>query len=126
MKTVLQNRNVLILITGQIISLFGSAIQRFALSLYLLDLTGSASIFATILALSMIPIVIFAPIAGMIADRANKRKVMISLDLVSAAVILCYLLLISWHQDQVAVIALVMIILSAVSTIYQATVTASL
>ncbi|MGL5382567.1 MAG: MFS transporter [Culicoidibacterales bacterium] len=126
MKTVLQNRNVLILITGQIISLFGSAIQRFALSLYLLDLTGSASVFATILALSMIPIVIFAPIAGMIADRANKRKVMISLDLVSAAVIFCYLLLISWHQDQVAVIALVMIILSAVSTIYQATVTASL
>lgn len=126
MKTIVRNRNVFILITGQIISLFGSAIQRFALSLYLLDLTGSASIFATILALSMIPIVIFAPIAGMIADRADKRKVMIGLDLVSALVIVGYLAIVLTGQDEAFIVAGVMMVLSAVSTIYQATVTASL
>lgn len=126
LKTLLRNRNVFILITGQIISLFGSAIQRFALSLYLLDLTGSASIFATILALSMIPIVIFAPIAGMIADRADKRKVMIGLDIVSAIVIVGYLAIVLANQDQALIVASVMMILSAVSTVYQATVTASL
>lgn len=126
LKTLFRNRNVFILITGQIISLFGSAIQRFALSLYLLDLTGSASIFATILALSMIPIVIFAPIAGMIADRADKRKVMIGLDIVSAIVIVGYLAIVLANHDQALIVATVMMILSAVSTIYQATVTASL
>lgn len=44
MKQLKTNKNYLILVMGQVISLFGSAIQRFALSLYLLDLTVNASI----------------------------------------------------------------------------------
>ena len=43
------NRNFILMIIGQIISLFGNAILRFSLSLYVLQVTGSASIFATIL-----------------------------------------------------------------------------
>ena len=69
MSKKLYDKNFNILVLGQIISLFGSSIQRFALSLYLLDLTGSASVFATILAISMIPVVLISPIAGMLADR---------------------------------------------------------
>lgn len=126
MKKQFQNRNFMILITGQIISLFGSAVQRFALSLYLLDLTGSASIFAGILALSMVPIVIFAPIAGMIADRADKRKVMVGLDVISGLVIAGYILIVANGSDHYVVVAAVMMVLAAASTIYQATVTASL
>ena len=49
MSTRLSHKNFTLLVIGQIISLFGSSIQRFALSLYLLDLTGSASVFASIL-----------------------------------------------------------------------------
>ena len=64
MSKKLYDKNFNILVLGQIISLFGSSIQRFALSLYLLDLTGSASVFATILAISMIPVVLISPIAG--------------------------------------------------------------
>ncbi len=121
-----KSRNFNIIVTGQIISLFGSAIQRFALSLYLLDITGSASIFATILAISMVPIIIFAPIAGMIADRANKRQVMIWLDVISACVVFGYFFYVSAGFESTAIIAGVMIALSAISTVYQATVTASL
>ena len=46
------NRNFILMIIGQIISLFGNAILRFSLSLYVLQVTSSASIFATILAVS--------------------------------------------------------------------------
>lgn len=88
MSKKLYDKNFNILVLGQIISLFGSSIQRFALSLYLLDLTGSASVFATILAISMIPVVLISPIAGMLADRGDKKKLMVLLDVLSAVLLM--------------------------------------
>ena len=56
------NKNFTLLVIGQIISLFGNAMLRFSLSLYVLDTTGSASAFATILAISMIPTILLSPV----------------------------------------------------------------
>lgn len=75
MKRNLFSANFSLIVVGQIISLFGSSIQRFALSLYVLDKTGSASIFANILALSIIPTILIAPISGSIADKDRKSVV---------------------------------------------------
>lgn len=113
------HKNFTILVVGQIISLFGSSIQRFALSLYLLDLTGSAGIFATILAISMIPVVLIAPIAGMLADRGNKKRLMVILDTISGILLMGYLVLKMQGDNQVIIIAVLMVLLSAISTIYQ-------
>jgi MFS family permease len=44
------------------------------MSLYILDLTGSAAVFSRILAVSTIPYILFAPLAGFIADRINRKK----------------------------------------------------
>lgn len=79
----MKNKNFIIVVIGQIISLFGNAIQRFCMSLYILDLTGSAATFSTILAVSTIPYILFAPIAGLLADRVNRKKIMVYLDLFS-------------------------------------------
>ncbi len=65
------------------ISLFGSAIQRFCMSLYVLDLTGSPGIFATILSISMLPYVLLAPVAGNITDYFSKKKIMVCTDIFS-------------------------------------------
>lgn len=119
MQSKLYHKNFNILVLGQIISLFGSSIQRFALSLYLLDLTGSASIFASILAISMIPIVLISPIAGILADRGNKKKLMVALDLISGLLLVFYAGIVLQGKDHVVIIALVMILLSTLSTIYQ-------
>lgn len=119
MSKKLYHKNFNILVLGQIISLFGSSIQRFALSLYLLDLTGSASIFATILAISMIPIVLISPIAGILADRGDKKKIMVGLDVLSAVLLIFYSVVILKGQDSSLIIAVVMVLLSTISTIYQ-------
>ncbi|HAX73717.1 MAG TPA: MFS transporter, partial [Firmicutes bacterium] len=119
MSNKLFTKNFTILIIGQIISLFGSSIQRFAMSLYLLDLTGSASIFATILAISMIPIVLISPIAGILADRGDKKKLMVFLDLISGLLLIGYAVIVLKGQDHTIVITLVMVILSTITTIYQ-------
>ena len=119
MGKTLYEKNFNILVLGQVISLFGSSIQRFALSLYLLDLTGSAGIFSAILALSMVPVVLISPIAGMLADRGNKKRLMIGLDSLSALLLLFYVWIVFNGQDHVLVIATVMVLLSTISTIYQ-------
>lgn len=108
------------------ISIFGSAVQRFGMSLYLLDLTGSPGIFATILSISMLPYVVLAPAAGNITDSFSKKKIMICTDIFSGTVISCYAVVLFTGHDRPAVIAITMILLSAASTVYSPAVTASI
>jgi|GEM_PF-2885955 len=47
-----------LMVLGQIISILGSSLLRFALSLYVLDVTGRADLFATLFAISNIPLLL--------------------------------------------------------------------
>ena len=58
MKQKLFTRNFTFLILGQISSLVGNYTLRFALSMYVLEQTGSASIFAGLLALALLPTIL--------------------------------------------------------------------
>lgn len=82
-------KNFIFLILGQAISLFGNFILKLALSMYILEQSGSAGIFATILSIATIPTILLSPLGGMIADRANKRNVMVILDGLTGILILC-------------------------------------
>lgn len=109
-----EKRNVLYLILGQVISVFGGAILRFALSLYVLDQTGRADIFATVLAISSIP-ALFTPIGGAIADRYDRKKLMVLMDISNAALAFLLFLSVSFNQG-VFLIALLLFILAIVGT----------
>ena len=116
----------MILVIGQIISLFGSSIQRFSLSLYLLDVTGSARIFSGILALSMLPYIVFAPIAGVLADRMNRKYIMVILDFLSGILLCIYAVILLSDRDHYNIVAGVMLLLSVFYTLYAPAVTASI
>ena len=58
---------------GKITSLVGSNMQSFALSLFVLNTTGSATKFASILAVALIPQLILGPFAGVIVDWFYKK-----------------------------------------------------
>lgn len=120
------NRNFKLMILGQIISLFGASILKFSLSLYILDLTGKAEIFATILAISTIPIIIFSPIGGAIADRFNRRNLMVIFDFLSSAIVLALMLSLFYGNNSVFFIGVIMTLLSVISTMYQPAVQASI
>lgn len=79
-KAILSKDFILVAI-GQVISLFGNQILRYALPLYLLNQTGSSVLFGTILACSFIPMLFLFPIVGIIADRVNKRNIMVMFDI---------------------------------------------
>lgn len=122
----MKNKNFIILLIGQIISLFGNSIQRFSMSLYLLDLTKSPTAFANILAISILPNILLSPIAGVLSDRKNKKHIMIILDCISFFVLLIYMIVIYKDIDNYIIVSIVMFILSTCQTIYQPAVTASL
>ncbi len=119
------NRNFVLVVIGQIISLFGNAILRFALPLYLLDETGSSVIFGSVMAFSFIPMVILSPIGGMLADRLNKRNIMVILDFGTALLTVAFLVSIQ-RFSPVAVAAVVMMILYGIQAVYQPSVQASM
>ena len=68
-KQILFQKDFTLVVIGQIISLFGNAILRFALPLYLLRETGSPSLFGAVTACSFIPMIIFSLFGGVLADR---------------------------------------------------------
>lgn len=114
----MKNKNFIIIVIGQIISLFGNAIQRFSMALYLLEFTGSTAAFANILAVSTIPYIIFAPIAGKLSDNINKKKIMVYLDLFCSILIGTYAFILLKGKDSELVVATVMFMLSVCYTLY--------
>lgn len=119
------NKNFNLMVLGQIISLFGASILKFALSLYILDMTGKAEIFATILAVSSIPIIVFSPIGGAIADIFNRRNLMVIFDFSSSVAVLILSLFLFNDNGSILLVGIIMTILSVISTMYQPTVQSS-
>lgn len=122
----MKNKNFIIIVLGQIISLFGNSIQRFSMSLYLLQFTGSTATFANILAISTIPYIIFAPIAGKLSDSVSKKKIMVYLDFFCAILIGGYAFVLLREKDSTLIIGVVMFMLSICYTLYGPAVTASI
>lgn len=71
----------LIVWAGQSVSLLGSSMTGFALGVWIYQATGSATGFALTLLFNMLPRAIFAPVAGLVADRYDRRRVMVAADL---------------------------------------------
>ena len=86
-KKLLKNKNFMLVVLGNFVSLMGSNIQQFVLALYVLELTGSALIFASMLAISILPRILLSPIAGVFGDWFNKKKSIIILDLTNAIIL---------------------------------------
>ena len=116
-------KNFILLILGQISSLFGNFILKLALSMYVLDKTGSAAVFAGILSLAMIPTVLLSPFGGILADRANRRNIMVALDALTGISVLCTVLFLSELND-IAAISTLLVVLSVLGAFETPTVQA--
>ena len=114
-----------LVVVGQIVSLFGNAILRFSLPLYLLRETGSSTLFGIVTACSFLPMIVLSLLGGVLADRVNKRNIMVCLDFLTAGVITVF----SWLLGIVPIIPLfitVLMLLYGISGTYQPAVQASI
>lgn len=125
MNQKLFSKDFTLVVIGQIISLFGNAAIRFALPLYLLNLTGSSALYGTVTACALIPTILLSPVGGIAADRVNKRNVMVILDFFTAAVILTFSLLMD-KVNLIALLTVTLMLLYGIAGAYQPSVQASI
>lgn len=103
---------------AQAFSLLGMEILQFVLPLHLLNLTGSGTLYGTVLAAGFIPYTLLAPIGGVVADRTRKRGVMAALDALLALVMAAYLAC-SGSDALVAITVAVLMFAFAAQALYQ-------
>lgn len=118
------SRSFVSLVIVQIASLFGSAVLRFALPLYVLDLTESATLMAAVTAAAWLPYIVLTPIGGVAADRVNKKRIMAALDAIMAATCVVYLGF-EGAIDLVGLSVFALVVLYAAQSVYQPTVQAT-
>lgn len=78
-------QNFLVLWSGDFISAIGSGLTSFGLGVYIFQQTGKASLMALVTLLAFLPSLLLGPIAGVLADRYDRRLLMILGDSFSAA-----------------------------------------
>ena len=111
MKEKLFTRNFVLLVLGQASSLFGNYILRLALSMYVLETTGSAAIFAGILSIAIVPTILLSPFGGILADRMDRRKLMVVLDTLTSISVFCGAVFL-WENQELTVISVLLVTLS--------------
>jgi MFS family permease len=100
------NRNFRLLFIGQTISQLGDWFNAVAVFALLLDLTGSATAVAWMMIVQFLPVAIVGPLAGVVVDRVDRRRLMIGTDIMRGCLILALLLI--QRRDQVWIAYVVM------------------
>ncbi len=90
-------RNICLYSIAKTVSIFGSSIYNFALGLYVLQITGSALNFAITLILGTIPMIVMNPFAGVIADKVDKKKLVVCMDLLSGCLLITVYIVSSYY-----------------------------
>lgn len=118
--SLLKQKNFFLLMLGKIVSLIGSQLQTFALSLYVLKITGSATQFAGILSVMILPQVILGPFIGVLVDWFDRKKIIVSLDMFNGVFIGVYAAIyFSTGKLSLGSIYVLAIVLSIVSLMFQ-------
>lgn len=87
------NRNFRLLFLGQTVSQLGDWFNAVAVYALLLDLTGSATAVAWMMIVQFLPMAIVGPVAGVVVDRVDRRRLMILADVFRGVLILVLLLI---------------------------------
>ena len=121
-----QKRNVGLFFSGRLISLIGSGIQMIAIPLYILDLTGSGALMGVFAMLSMAPSLLTAPLAGVLGDRLNRKKIAVAADYSRGVLILAMAGLAMLGKMNLAVLFICQVMISIMDSLFNAATAAML
>ncbi|MCD4642993.1 permease [Bacillus mycoides] len=125
-KMKIATRNIILMMIGKMTSLLGAGIYTFAMGLYVLKTTGSGMGFATTLICGSIPRMICGPIAGAVADRVNRRWLVIGTDLLSSLTMLIMFSLATIFGPSLLFIYVSAALLSICASFYSVSLTSSI
>ena len=78
---------------GQVLSLLGTGMSRFALAVWAYQITGEATALALVAFFSVLPAILASPVAGVLVDRWNRKLVMMLSDLLAGVATIGVLIL---------------------------------
>lgn len=114
------NRDFLLLTGGQVTSLLGSQATGLAVPLLVIFLSRSAFALSVVLVLSVSSNLLFGLVAGAVADRFNRRRLMIAADVLRGLLALAVSVGIWTHTITVASIGVVVVLSGAFATVFNA------
>ncbi|MGN9164666.1 MFS transporter [Tissierellaceae bacterium HCP3S3_D8] len=118
MKDKRQRINFILFSLGKFVSIFGASIYSFATGLHVLKITGSGMTFALSIIVSIIPIVIINPFAGVIADKFDKKKIVVAMDIVNGIFLVLLYIVSGIYGLRVQMIYISTLITSIFTTIF--------
>ncbi|MBV9923954.1 MAG: MFS transporter [Acidobacteria bacterium] len=111
------NRDFRLLWLGQVVSQLGDWFDTIALFTLVLKLTGSGRAVGLVLVARFLPSVVLGPLSGVLADRFNRRHIMIASDVARALVVLGFLFV--RRPEQVWLVYLLTVLQLAFSAFFE-------
>lgn len=91
-----KNKNLMLLVMGQIVSNIGNYVFKTSVAWYImsvLSIKNSGFYIAVFMSCLLVPTLIFGPFSGVIADKFNRKKIIIGTDLIRGSLMLILALL---------------------------------
>jgi MFS family permease len=85
--SIFKNKNFLLLWLGQLVSMIGNRMHSLAVMWYVLNVTGSATKAGITMVFTILPNVILSPITGPLADRLDRKKIIVITDLINGLLV---------------------------------------
>ncbi|MGW2222598.1 MFS transporter, partial [Nonomuraea sp. NPDC001684] len=104
---------------GQIVSALGTALSSFALGVWAYQRSGEILDLALITMLAQIPAVLLTPLGGALADRVDRRKIMLACDALSGIAMVALVLLLTTDRLEFWNVCLIVGVTSVVSAFQQ-------
>lgn len=87
LKEKLWNANFILLLQGQLVSIFGDNVYDMALRFWILAKTGSIALMGVLMATTILPKIFISPFAGTFIDRHDRKRILIITDVISGITI---------------------------------------
>ncbi len=117
-QNTLWTRDFTIITLGSVVSMLGNALSGFAMSLLVLDYTGSSLFYAIYIAVFTLPQIIMPIFSGAILDRFSRRRTIYTLDFISAGLYALAALLLGRGWFSFAGFAVGCFLLGSIQSIY--------
>ncbi len=114
----LWNKNFTIITLGSMISMLGNSISGFAMSLLVLDYTGSSFLYGLYIFFFTLPMIVTPIISGPLLDRFSRRKMIYMLDFISSAIYLILALVVFFDLFNFPILALFCLLIGTIESIY--------
>ena len=121
-----ESQNSILFYLASLISIFGTAIYTFAMSLHVLKSTGSSLSFSSTLILSILPIVFFNPFVGVIVDKYDKKKLVILANILNGVFLLGIYVISLFNGLSIGLIYLSTFVISSINIVFDVSIDSSI